>query len=62
MERVAKITIICPIEIDDETDVTNKTELYDALREAVQEDLFTTEYLDRWDELEIVDMGEVWED
>ena len=62
MERVAKITIICPIEIDDWVDVTNKTELYDALREAVEDDLFTTEYLDRWDELEIVDMGEVWED
>lgn len=62
MERVAKITIICPIEIDDETDVTNESELYDALREAVHGDLFTTEYLDRWDELEIEDMGEVWEE
>lgn len=62
MERVAKITIICPIEIDDETDVTNESELYDALKEAVHEDLFTTKYLDEWDELEIEDMGESWED
>lgn len=62
MERVAKITIICPIEIDDEVDLNNKTELYEALKESVHEDLFTTEYLDRWDELEIEDMGEVWEE
>lgn len=46
MKRVAKITIICDIEIDDETDVTNESELYDALREAVHEDLFSTQYLD----------------
>lgn len=62
MERVAKITIICPIEIDDEVDTTKATELYDALKESVYEDLITTQYLDRWDELEIEDMGEVWED
>jgi len=35
MKRVAKITIICPIEIDDDVDVTNETELGDALSEAV---------------------------
>lgn len=62
MERVAKITIICSIEIDDEVDTTNETELYNALRESVHEDLFSTQYLDDWDELDIVDMGEVWED
>ena len=59
MERVVKITIICSIEIDDEVDVTKATELYDALKEAVEDDLFSTEYLDRWDELRIEDMGEV---
>lgn len=61
MKRVAKITMICPIEIDDDVDVTNETELNDALSEAVGEDLFSTEYLCKWDELEIEDKGE-WED
>ncbi len=61
MKRVTKITIICPIEIDDDVDVTNETELDDALEEAVGEDLFSTEYLSKWDELVIEDKGE-WED
>ena len=61
MKRVVKLTIICPMEIDDDVDVTNETELYDALNEAVGEDLFSTEYLSKWDELEIEDKGE-WED
>ena len=61
MKRVAKITIICPIEIDDDVDTTNETELGDALSEAVGEDLFGTEYLSKWDELSIEDKGE-WED
>ena len=60
MKRVAKITIICPIEIDDDVDVTNEAELYEALSEAVGEDLFGTEYLSKWDELSIEDNGE-WE-
>lgn len=61
MTREAKITIICPVDIDDiddEVDVTNETELYDALKKAVRKDLFTTEYLAHWDKLEIEDMGE----
>ena len=49
MKRVAKITIICPIEIDDDVDVTNESELGDALSEAVGEDLFSTEYLSKWE-------------
>ena len=61
MKRVTKITIICPIEIDDDVDVTNESELGDALSDAVEEDLFSTEYLSKWDELEIEDKGE-WED
>lgn len=60
MKRVAKITIICPIEIDDDVDVTNETELNDVLSEAVEEDLFSTEYLSKWGELTIGDRGE-WE-
>lgn len=59
MEREVKITIICPIEIDDDVvDVTNADELYDAEVEAVNNDLLNTEYLDRWRELRIDDMGE----
>ena len=61
MKRVTKITIICPIEIDDDVDVTNESELGDALSDAVEEDLFSTEYLSKWDELGIEDKGE-WED
>ena len=60
MTRVAKITIICPIEIDD-VDVTNETELNDVLSEEVEGDLFTTGHLSRWSELVIEDKGE-WED
>lgn len=62
MKRVVKVSIICAIEIEDDVDVTNKNELYNALKESVHEDLFSTQYLDDWDELDIVDMGEVWED
>lgn len=60
MKRVAKITMICPIEIDDGVDATNETELNDALSEAVGDDLFSTEYLRKWDGLEVEDKGE-WE-
>jgi hypothetical protein len=49
------------IDIDDDVDETNETELGDALSEAVGEDLFSTEYLSKWDELDIEDKGE-WED
>lgn len=62
MKRVIKVSIICAIEIDDEVDLNNKTKLYEALKESVNEDLFFTEYLSEWDELDIEDMGEVWED
>lgn len=55
MEREVKITIICPIEIDD---VTNAEELYNAEVEAINNDLLNTEYLDRWRELSVDDMGE----
>ena len=61
MKRIAKITIICPIEIDDDVDVTNETELNEALIESVEEDIFSTDYLSRWDELEVEDAGE-WEE
>ena len=61
MKRVVKLTIICPMEIDDDVDVTNEAELDEALNEAVGEDLFSTEYLSKWDELEIEDKGE-WEE
>ena len=57
MKRIAKITIICPIEIDEDVDVTNETKLNDALGEAVGEDLFSTDYLSKWDELVIEDIG-----
>ena len=61
MKRVVKLTIICPMEIDDDVDVTNEAELDDALSEAVEEDLFSTEYLSKWGELRIEDKGE-WEE
>lgn len=61
MKRVVKLTIICPIEIDDDVDVTNENELNDALSEEVEGDLFTTGYLSKWDELVIEDKGE-WEE
>lgn len=61
MKRVVKLTIICPMEIDDDVDVTNEAELDEALNEAVGEDLFSTEYLGKWDELQIEDKGE-WEE
>lgn len=61
MKRVVKLTIICPMEIDDDVDVTNDAELDEALNEAVGEDLFSTEYLSKWDELQIEDKGE-WEE
>ena len=61
MKRIAKITIICPIEIDNDVDVTNETELNEALSESVGEDIFSTDYLSRWDELVVEDKGE-WEE
>lgn len=61
MKRVVKLTIICPMEIDDDVDVTNEAELDEALNEAVGEDLFSTEYLSKWDELQIEDKGK-WEE
>ena len=61
MKRIAKITIICPIEIDDEVDVTNENELNEALSDAIGEDIFCTEYLSNWDELSFEDVGE-WEE
>ncbi len=61
MKRIAKITIICPIEIDDDVDVTNETELNEALSESVEDDIFSTDYLSRWDELAVEDAGE-WEE
>ena len=61
MKRVVKLTIFCPMEIDDDVDVTNEAELDDALSEAVEEDLFSTEYLSKWGELRIEDKGE-WEE
>lgn len=61
MKRIAKITIICPIEIDDVVDVTNENELNEALSDAIGEDIFCTEYLSNWDELSFEDVGE-WEE
>lgn len=58
MKRVIKVTIICEVDIDDEVDVLNETELNEALDEVVQDDLFCTEYLNNWDTLIIDDIGE----
>ena len=61
MKRAIKLTLICPIEIDDDVDVTNESELYDAESEAVAEELIGTEHLHDWCEQSIEDIGE-WED
>lgn len=60
MKRVIKITMICPMDIDDNIDISDESELNSALMEAVGDDLFSTDYLSNWDELSIEDMGE-WE-
>ena len=61
MKRAIKLTLICPIEIDDDVDVTNEDALFDAENEAVQDDLFGTEFLHKWCEQDIEDIGE-WEE
>lgn len=58
MKRAIKITMVCPIEIDDEVDAND---IENAEMDAIKEDLFSTEYLCQWDELRVEDMCE-WED
>lgn len=61
MKRAIKVTMVCPIEIDDETDVNDVAEIESRESEAVQDDLFGTEFLDKWESLEVSDIGE-WEE
>ena len=65
MKRAVKVTIICPVEIDDDIDeesmLTEKEQIENAESEVISEDLFTTEYLSEWDELGVEDLGE-WEE
>lgn len=60
MKRAIKITIVCPIDID-EVDANDLEDLESAELDAVKEELFSTEHLCHWDELQVEDMCE-WED
>lgn len=57
MKRAIKITMVCPIEIDD----VDADDLENAEMDAVKEELFSAEYLCQWDELQVEDICE-WED
>lgn len=61
MKRAIRLYIVCPIEIDDDVDITDEEALHEAEVEAVGEELFSTEYLCKWDEQIIQDIGK-WED
>lgn len=61
MKRAIKLTLICPIEIDDDVDVSDEKALDEAEADAVNLELFTTDNLCNWNELDIEDIGE-WED
>jgi len=58
MKRAIKITMVCPVEIDDDV---GANDLESAEMDAVKEELFSTEHLCDWDELQVEDMCE-WED
>lgn len=57
MKRAIKITMVCPIDIDD----VDVNDLESAELDAVKEELFSTENLYHWDELQVEDICE-WED
>lgn len=61
MKRAIKVTMVCPIEIGDDADVNDIEEIESRECEAVQDDLFGTEYLDKWESLEVSDIGE-WQE
>lgn len=61
MKRAIKITMICPIEIGDDADINDIEDLESRESEAVQDDLFLTDYLEKWDSLEVSDIG-AWEE
>ena len=61
MKRAIKVTLVCPIEIDDDVDVNDIETLEKEESEAVKDDLFSTDYLDRWESLEVEDIGE-WQE
>ena len=61
MKRAIKVTMVCPIEIGDDADVNDREEIESRESEAVQDDLFGTEYLDKWESLEVSDIGE-WQE
>ena len=61
MKRAIKVTMVCPIEIGDDADVNDIEEIESRESEAVQDDLFGTEYLDKWESLEVSDIGE-WQE
>lgn len=53
--------MVCPIEIDNETDVNDIAEIESGEIEAVVDDLFPTEYLCKYESLEVSDIGK-WEE
>ena len=61
MKRAIEVTMVCPIEIDDDADVNDIEEIESREIEAVQDDLFGTEYLEKWESLEVSDIGE-WQE
>jgi hypothetical protein len=61
MKRAIKVTMICPIEIDDDTDINDIEEIESRESEAVEDDMFCTEYLCKWESLEVSDIGE-WQE
>ena len=61
MWRAIKVTLVCPIEIEDDVDVNDIKLLKREERDAVKEDLFKTDYLGEWESLEVEDIKE-WEE
>ena len=61
MKRAIRLYLVCPIEIDDDVDITDEEALHDAEVEAVEDELFGTDHLSKWDEQIIEDIGK-WED
>ena len=55
MKRAIKITMVCPIEIDDDV---STNDLEDAEIDAVKDELFCTEHLCHWDELQVENICE----
>lgn len=61
MKRAIKVTLVCPIEIDDDIDINDIEKLESEESDAVQEDLFSTDYISKWESLEVEDICE-WEE